>query len=76
MELFTYNNLPLTQAKIIHSIADGLAPRLVGASSSSNSSWVHSQTPTTDSIRCDANINKTIFCANNVHDVCVDFVKP
>lgn len=55
-------NLPLTQAKIIHSIADGVAPRFVGASvwyCSVGGSFAQNQKPTTDSIRCEANISKT-----------------
>lgn len=58
---FTYINLPLTQAKISHSTADGVAPRFVGASTW----WIsvdspHNHPPTTDSIRWEANISKTI----------------
>lgn len=57
-------HLPLTQANIIHSMADGVAPRLVGTSVSRCSfddSFDQYQKLTTDSIRCDANINKTIW---------------
>lgn len=57
-------HLPLTQANIIHSMADGVAPRFVGTSVSRcpfDDSSAQNQKLTTDSIRCDANINKTIF---------------
>lgn len=61
---FTYNNLPLTQAKISHSTADGVAPRFVGASFSSISvSSPQNHPPTTDSIRWEASISKTIICS-------------
>lgn len=66
---FTYNNLPLTQAKISHSTADGVAPRFVGASCWYISvSSPQNHPPTTDSIRWEANISKTIFriCTNSV----------
>lgn len=56
------------QARIIHSIAVGVAPRFVGTSSSDSGvlwfcpvrSFAHNQFPTTDSIRWEANINKTV----------------
>lgn len=61
----------LTQARIIHSMADGVAPRfwfIVVDSSISMELWFcpafettpQNQFPITDSIRCEANINKTV----------------
>lgn len=67
---FTYTNLPLTQANISHSTADGVAPRFVGASFSSLCSGsTNSQPLTTDSMRCEASINKTVSVTNDVRTV-------
>lgn len=53
-------NIPLTQANISHSTADGVAPRFVGASSWYTCVEPQNIPPTTDSMRCEANINRTV----------------